>query len=427
MNGYLADSIRTRAPQNQYNYNPTPLDRSHANPFVSPPPERMPTHRTKPRPNARNGQTNDQANHSMRSLNTTESGSSRQNTPGRSGSRRLKKAESEDMEDFGKPGPSIYTPGFRSRHLSSDRPSTISSYEHVMIFARGDVIPGYNPDGTRIKDPGTDAEEPMASRSKKRMQTDGFDEGQLHSRRPLRVPSEHKPLVRGPPGSFFKNILYSKTNPKTAGQSEEPRIPSKTRTRQVSARDYPTNSLRPLSLVQDLRPATPSTRSTDGTLEWAYRSPLTAPKRQSSRLLYSNRRLTSFDKEAQVEDHHEEHRRPSDPLPINIPGNQRYLQDSPRILSWSRDSSARSELADRKWWLSLWVFVICNFLPPSLLSYGMGGLDRVAVWWTSGEIRRFSRPFKIAAYIIFGIWVLAIFLALIAVIVWWFGFGRFGH
>ena len=38
VNGYLADSNRTRARPNPLDYNPTPLNRKHTNPFKSPPP-----------------------------------------------------------------------------------------------------------------------------------------------------------------------------------------------------------------------------------------------------------------------------------------------------------------------------------------------------------------------------------------------------
>jgi hypothetical protein len=431
VNGYLADSNRVRPPPNPYSYNPRPLDSSHTNPFSSPPPERMPTQKAKPSPVQRNHQSTNQAPLSMKTLDTTQSEISKHNTQAILGSTRVNEDDSEWMDDFGEPGPAIRNTRTRARYLSSERPSTISSFEHCLIFARGEVVPGYNSDGTRIMDSSLDTHDPpVDSKSNGRAQTDGFVEAKSNGKdRALRTHNDHKPLVQGPPGTFFRDLLRPKPNAKSASQSQEPQRPSKTRQRQSSVRDYPTNSLRPLSLVQDCRPMTPSSRHTDGTYEWAYRSPLAPPKRQSSRVLYSNARLAEIDEEAQNDHLYEGQLRLSDPLPrsINSHGSQQYLHQSPRILSWSRDSSALTELSERKWWLSFWILVICNCFPPLLFFYAIGKLDGVAVWWTSGEITRFGKGHKRAAYINVACWVLIIFLALVGFLVYWFAFGRVAH
>lgn len=434
VNGYLADSNRIRPPLTDRKTKSRPLDDSHANPFKSPPPERMPTQKARPSPTPRLLRAHKPSSVPKETLNTTESGVVKNNARSKSGLSPIKTSSKEDlnwMDDFRDPGPAIYNPGLVAQHLSpKSRPLSISSFEHVMILARGGSIPGYNPDGTRIHDIDASSN-PEIDRNG---QTNGPVEAHIHSTdrepRALRGP---KTFVKGPPGAFFRDVLRSKPYAKSTSPTHDPERPSKTRARQGSLREYPTNTLRPLSLLPESRPFTPvgangpnSKHAADGAYEWVYRSPLAPPKRFSSRGLYSDARLAEIE-EAARNDHVEGQIHLSDSLPRtgNIGGSQKYLSQSPRMLAWSRDSPTTTDLCRRKN-LSIAVLCLCNLFPPLLFFYALGKLDGIATWWSHGELTKFGKVQKRAAYIMMTCWALMTFLGLIAFLVYWFS-GAHAH
>lgn len=463
VNGYLADSNRLRPPRNPFNYYPRPLDRKHTNPFNSPPPEVMTKksgskpytsmscdHRA-PQPNyfppSTSIKTSTSSNDSdMAEQHVATAALARSDSAGQNFSQPF-----DWMDDFGDPGPAI---NYSNQTFLMPIPPVAaeegrpSSWQHIMAFAYGDDIEGYNPDGTRTVDSPfgrgfmkehrfSDNQFSLATNSKGKTQTDGFVEQKTYGGKKGPTKSrERNTLVKGPPGAFYHGLSRPKTIRSQSHDTERsPKV--KVLYRQSSAKDYPTNALRPLSLVasrQRHRPVTPidsfgcgpdpsaNARPND----FVYRSPLAPPKRKSWQKLYTEEQLSGFREAAKADGFRESravdlnagllgHRES-----VKEGGSRKHLWEAPRLFQWPREVSVRTDLPKKKNKLSNIVLALCNLFPPLLLLYALGRLDGIIAWWTSGEFITFGRPQKRAAYVLLGAWAILVLCGLVFFLVWWF-------
>jgi hypothetical protein len=462
VNGYLADSNRTRPPPNPFDYNPTPLSRKHNNPFNSPPPEVMRVAAGKPYTTLNRDQRAAKPNHfpTSTSIKTCTSSQksqiSEEHVP--SFTRPAAAAESSSepfnwMDDFGEPGPEIkHSKSHFLKPISpvaeEDRPS---SWQHMMTYAAGGAVQGYNENGSRkLQSPfGRHGGEDVmwerclsgiqlsgTSTVRDNTQTDGFVETKTYGgKKPLANPRERNTLVKGPPGAFYRGLSRPKTNRSQSHDAE--RLPKvKVPCRQSSAKDYPTNSLRPLSLVASRkrdRPVTPINNIGPGLSEdttpndFVYRSPLAPPKRSSWQKLYTAEHLSEI-REAAKADGIFDSQASQTAAPnagllrdsIKEAGSRKHLWEAPRLFQWNKEPSARTDLAQRKKMISSVVLGLCNLFPPLLLLLALGAMDVIISWWTSGETIAFGKGQKRLALILLTCWGAVTFTGLIIFVIYWF-------
>ena len=440
VNGYMADSTRIRPPPIPFGPNPLPpLAKPHTNPFNSPPPDIKTVRAVKPSYSVSRGQ----GSRNQRlfppptiTLSTSEESEITKHMFSPHHAKRPSRAAEplcqtyDWMDDFGDPGPAINMQQF----LNSDVPDRPNSWQHMMTFAKGDTVQGSNPDGSRIvnssaagiKYTGTDA--PLKSGLLDNTQTDGFVETTTHPRKEtVTQVRDHKPLVKGPPGAFYKD-LRSRPDSKHASWSYERERSSKVPARHGSTKDYPTNTLRPLSLLADRRPSThirASARPSEETIpnDFVYRSPLAPPLRNSWKQLYSKSQLSLIREAAKGDGFLEAQTVPNGGLlraSIKHGGSCKHLLEAPRLFRWPREPSTRNGLCERKRKISVVVVCLCNIFPPMLFLYAIGRLDGIIVWWTNGEFSTFGKSQKRWACIAMCFWGLATFVGLVSFLIYRF-------
>jgi hypothetical protein len=237
---------------------------------------------------------------------------------------------------------------------------------------------------------------------------------------------DRTPLVKGPPGAFYQGVR-SRPESKRASWAPESERPAKIPARHSSTRDYPTNTLRPLSLLASRRPSTPigpagrnpteSVRLND----FVYRSPLAPPERESWQELYSKSQLEGIRDAAKADGIFESKFPPNDSLQresLNNGGSRKHLFETPRLNGWPRESSTRTDLAQHRKKVSIFVLCLCNLFPPMLFLYAIGRMDGIIMWWTRGEFSTFGKGQKRWAYILMSCWGLLTLFGLVAFLVY---------
>jgi hypothetical protein len=485
VNGYLADSNRLRAPRSPFNHSPRPLDRLHTNPFTSPPPDVM----TK----------GSGRKHFSSSYRDRSAPKSNHFPPSASVKTDLSSEDGDDGEQY--VAPRSLTPSAPVRHaraafgaenyswpfnrmngsftepepaINSSNPTFLkpiipiseqdrpSSWQHIMAYARGDSVEGYNDDGSRkdgasvvrIGDCGIMEERSftyMQFSPCSKVETDGFVDQKTYSgKRGLNNPQERKTLVKGPPGAFYHGLTRPKTNRSQSDRAERParvNVPY----RNTNANHYPTNTLRPLSLVPgrqsrrvtsiDISPGPkgpndnpfygPNPSMNARPDDFRYISPLAPPRDEMWRRgLYTKEQMATFREQAKVDGIVS--RKPQDPdtrtglfsnrtsFKSGLSVCSKHLWEAPRLFQWPREPSARTDLASRKNKISWTLLCLCNLLPPLLILFAKSYMDGIIAWWTSGESIAFPKRFKTYAWIMLGVWVLVFCCLLVTFLIVWF-------
>ncbi len=234
------------------------------------------------------------------------------------------------------------------------------------------------------------------------------------------IAREQAPFIKRPPGAFYQGVR-SRPDPGRKGFSSDrkniARVPER-----KAAQNYPTNQMRPLSLVQAQRadPAAvsdkiqPGGRSNDNFL---YRSPLAPIKSRSWCNLYTKEQLNSMHKNARIDSINDfEHMprisyRPAFGEALRLDGSWKRTW-SPHLRPWPRDnSSIKTDLSGQKVKISSLIFGLCCLFPPMLVLYGVGYLDNMMLWITHGEISSFSKAHKKAALRVVCFFIIAILIA----------------
>lgn len=408
VNGYPTNSSRvpTSRPIPQSSYQ-SPLAKaflsSHANPFKSSPPEVMTRTGSVGKP-SRNGE--------AIATDPNYRNSSDQDSLTNLNDKHLL-SPSESMGSFGGPGPAI-------KHVQNDADAEDSDIEenpfHDRFIGEQPLYnyssSGHRTAGSSIADESTESFESLDDRPVRHQTTqDGPRESPdtkiAHERARNTNIRNWRPFIHGPPGAFYRDVR-SVSEGRSSEKSQISFDPIKPRDRNSGI--YPTNQMRPLSLLTVCRPNTPI--GLDGnnysknhrTDEFIYRSPLAPIESRSWRTLYSTRQLLSFGNHAQASVG------PSDidqagqsfgPVYGERPKPDRYWKrylSNPRMFAWARDSSSiKTDVAGRKAKISLAVLIACCLFPPTLVLYSLGYMDSLMICVTNGEITHFGRKHKKAA------------------------------
>ncbi|KAI9648119.1 hypothetical protein NHQ30_002751 [Ciborinia camelliae] len=412
VNGYLADSNRTRPPQNNYNYNPQPLGKAHTNPFKSPPPKMKPSR-------GRNHNLFPPSLHtSEESADFTNSNQGRQVTCENKGhiDDRLR---FDWTGDLGEPGLALGGSNDDMPPLSKKRSS---SWQYVLAL------------GEKMASPKKDL---IAKKSTTRKHKEVNIESKAASNS---KPQDHKPFIKGPPGAFYRDLhMNSKHEPRRVSLIQANR-PAKVPAGNNGTKDYPTNALRPFALLASTnnasstvesyptaeQPATPirghnhrGTQS-DNSNDFVYRSPLAPPKRPSWQDLYSPHQLREMQNAARADGFFE-----SQPVigdsPRDSKGNTwKHLFEHPKLSPWSQNPAHIILEARRKRSISIVVLALCNLFPPILLLYATGRMDGIIVWWTDGDFSSFALKQKRYAWLLLACWMCAIAIGLVAFLIVFF-------
>ncbi|KAA8574949.1 hypothetical protein MFRU_002g03980 [Monilinia fructicola] len=413
VNGYLADSNRTRPPPGNYNYNPQPLGKAHVNPFKSPPPKMKSSH-------GRNLSLFPPSLHtSEESADFTTSNQGRQVSSGNQGhvDDRLR---FDWTGDLGEPGLALGGPNDEIPGLIKKRSS---SWQYVLALGEKMASP------KRV---------PITAAS---TNTSKHKEINIELKAPgATKPQDHKPFIKGPPGAFYRDLhMNSKHEPRRVSLIQANR-PAKVPDRNNSTKDYPTNALRPLALLASAtnassaaeshpiveQPSTPvrspnhrGTQS-DNSNDFVYRSPLAPPKRPSWQDLYSPQRLQEMQNAAIGDGFFE-----SQPVigggPRDSKGNTwKHLFENPKLSPWSQNPAHIILEARRKRSISITVLALCNLFPPTLLLYATGRMDGIIVWWTDGDFSSFALKQKRYAWLLLACWMCVIAIGLVVFLVVFF-------
>ena len=434
VNGYLAELTRYNPPSNPFNCIPQPLASPHTNPFIPPPPEVLSA------PVDRRGLFQKRnhrfrgPNHfppSMKSITTYDAEMSQQDmesissavTPTISAERERTYRRLNWMEELSDPGPTL---SHKKRQFLSPinpvgRPDRPSSWRHLMVFRRGDTIQGYNADGTVADTESNNLNdiESIGLKQQDESQPDNFIEPRRYPEpRRLTCSQEYKPLVRGPPGAFYQGIARLQKDFNSSDPSHTPARFTKIPPR-YSAKEYPTNALRPLSLLAS-QPGTPTDTRTSN---FKYRSPLAPPRRLSWQQLYTEAQLNTMREAAKADGFFDvtlETNSGNLPQDVRERSADRNLTESPRFYPWYQTSSVPVDISYKKRTYSIIVLLLCTLFPPLLPLYAHGRLDRLIVWWSDGEFLAFGKRQKRWAYILLSVWAFVIFLVLIVLLVFRF-------
>ncbi|KAG9237362.1 hypothetical protein BJ875DRAFT_370143, partial [Amylocarpus encephaloides] len=418
VNGYLADSNRIRLPPIPFYKTPPPLESPHENPFQTPPPQ-LPSQRRRNAnrfpPAARPSAQRD----FVGSDNEVYDGKAKEYFA--EGSFQ----NPNWMDEYGEPGPVL-----TNQVLRAATPEYSNAGILVLPY---DSEHGKSQDYRLFSSSSRCDSQIVEWRTRQRRQTEGSVElkaygGDSNTKNQL----ERKPFVKGPPGAFYRGLCAVSTGEGRGARGTtlrecHDRAPTRTGTRKGSVNDLPTNTLRPLSLLADRRPQTPTdqiTPSPDESMEndFVYRSPLAPPVRISWQELYSKSQMNDIREAAKADGYFSFH--------SSIPGvarqsgkntsMQKRLFEAPRLAAFSRHSSNQTGLIYQKRKVSIAMLCLCALFPPLLLLYAIGALDSLMVWWTRGQCSTFGKSQKKVALIMVWIWGLILFLMLIAFLVVWF-------
>lgn len=445
VNGYLAGLTQRNPPSSPFSHTPQPLGIPHTNPFRSSPPENLPTptarrllfqkHRQRvPKPNHFPPPTKTVPTTKDDGLAMEDTGSiSSALTPTTLAERDRTYRNLNRNAESAYPSPALSHSKrqFLSPINPVGRPDRPSSWRHLMVFGRGDKVEGYNADGTL--DSGSSAwaqTESTDSNFHTPIQGDGSIElGRYPGRRRSTNPREHQPLVKGPPGAFYQGIARSQKDASPANSFDALGRSAKVTPRYASPKDYPTNVLRPLSLLGN-GPTTPAgsenidplsdTRLTDS----GYHSPHAPPRRLSWQQLYTEAQLKTMEEAAMAHSLYDVSLAPNTDQRTRAGSTHRQLYDgssfNQQLNSWTREESARIDRLDRQTKLSNLFLLFCAFVPPLLLLFSLGYLDRIITWWSKGEVSAFGRKQKRLAQVLVAVYGFAIFVGLILILVFRF-------
>jgi hypothetical protein len=404
VNGFPANSYRSISPFQQssgdFYQPPPPLSKSHTNPFRSPPPEVI-TNKSKssvtvdhdrflidPPPKLKLGTPSTIANGDH---------------------------AGHWMDEFGDPGPAIRPTGpTPSLGATNNSTHTLSkSYSGSQIA------------GSSIADASSSAlsaiiHEPENLQEVRKGGASKYNHAPGYTYDALSAARERAPFIKGPPGAFYQGVR-SQPDPGHKGLSLDRKAVAGIPQRKV-AQKYPTNQMRPLSLlqVQHVEPAAGAngSRLGGGRLNdnFIYRSPPAPIKSSSWCNLYTREQLSSMHTDAENDGTNDfEHipRRSSRPAfgeALKLDGSWKRTW-SPHLRPWPRDnSSIKTDLSGRKIKISSLIFGLCCLFPPMLVLYGVGYLDNMMLWITEGEISSFSKAHKKAALQVVCFFIIAILI-----------------
>ena len=447
VNGYLADLTRRPPPTSPFNYVPKPLRTPHTNPFISPPPETFSTPTARRMLFHKRGYRTRQPNHfppSSKTADTLKEDEIVKQERGSISSALTPSTLAEREYTYRKlnwhaesPSPVTTLSHLKRQFLSPinpvGRPGRPSSWKHLTELGKGNKTDSYYSDGTPDGEPSTlTLAESAKSDWRDQIQNDSCIEMRRFSEYKWPTnPRENQPLVKGPPGAFYQGIARSQQDNNTSSPDDEGKS-RRISSRYSSPKDYPTNVLRPLSLLAN-RPATPAERERKGYLPvphqsgYMYRSPHAPPRRLSWQQLYTEAQLKAMQEAASTERVNDKLLAPNIRTSGRRTGEESKYKNRPEALAlnqslpmWTRGSSAHMDLSDKEKKLSNVALLFCVLFPPLLVLFALGRLDKIILWWSKGEVTAFGGRQKKLAQILAAAWGFTIIVGLIIFLVFRF-------
>lgn len=405
VNGFPANSYRSiglfRQSSGDFYQSPPPLSRSHTNPFRSPPPEVI-TNKSK---------SSDTVDHDRFLIGPPPK--LKFGAPSK-----IANGDHSDrwMDEFGDPGPAV-RPTAPAPILGATNHSinTLSeSYSGSQIAGSSIADASSSTLSTIIHDLKNLQDVRKAGASKPNHAAGYIDDATSAAR-------ERVLFIKGPPGAFYQGVRSQPDPHRRQSLSLDRKSVAKLHQRKA-AQTYPTNQMRPLSLLQVQHAESaagadggrPGRRLNDNFL---YRSPLAPIASRSWCNLYTREQLSSMHTDAKIDGINDfEHipRRSSHPAfgeVLKMDGSWKRTW-SPHLRPWPRDnSSIKTNLSSRKIKISSLIFGLCCLFPPMLVLYGAGYLDNMMLWITEGEISSFSKAHKKVALQVVCFFIIAMLIA----------------
>jgi hypothetical protein len=401
VNGFPANSYKSINPFQQSSGNfyqpPPPLSRSHTNPFRSPPPEVI--------------------TNKSESSNTVDRDGFLIDPPPKlklaTPSQEARGDHSDQwMDEFGDPGPAI----------GPTSPTPILRATDHSIHILSESCSGSKLIGSSIADASSSALSTIIHELEnlREVQKWGVSRSSHAARYTDGTPSaarERATFIKGPPGAFYQGVR-SRPDPHRKGRCLDRKgVAILLQTK--AAQRYPTNQMRPLSLLQDRWAAGTDGSRPGGRLNdnFLYRTPLAPIKSSSWCDLYTKEQLSSMHTDAKndgitnLEHIPWRYSRPAFGEAVKTDGSWKRTW-SPHLRPWPRDnSSIKTDLSGRKIKISSLIFGLCCLFPPMLVLYGVGYLDNMMLWITKGEISSFSKAHKKTALQVVCFFIIAILIA----------------
>lgn len=415
VNGYLNDSTRTRPHPTSSGYAPPPsLGRTHPNPFATPPPQVLPA-----RPLAHRGIgigmfKSKNPNHFKPSLQTLCTESEEADHDDEPKTYMTEEERRTWMREFSKHKLTLRTENEFSK--SSPTKSRPSSWQRMIDQAADVAIKDFN--GTFITDEtknnAASDQKLRSSQSSGKLLSDQLAKIKPSSKRDS-APKTQNTLSTIPSGARYQDL--DGTSRERA--KEEARRAAYRQSSNDYAKRYPTNQLRPLSLVDSLPSS--SRRPGQSAAGNGHRTSAGAPRLQGWRALYSPSQLRDIeeagraDRMANIPEGLSQSSFFSDNTPDGGVGN-RFLFENPTLTHWKPEDS----FVDEKTRCSIAVLCFSTLFPPFLLLYILGTLDPIIIWWTNGRFVTYAKKQRRLALIFLITWCCAIVAALIAFLAYWF-------
>lgn len=231
------------------------------------------------------------------------------------------------------------------------------------------------------------------------------------------------PLVKGPPGAFYRK-LQSKANslrPKKVMETPAtvPSTPIKSPGRTLSDKTKvalsPSRMLRPLSLVAEtLGPIKPIVPQPTSNKDYVYKSPRAPVQSAEWMNLYSTADLNRINSSPSSASSSPRVESPLIGEPLTRTSEWTVHEGPPRLTAWIHDnSSTATDTAARKAQISNIAVGVCMIIPPALLLLRFGWLDQFMIWYTKGDISHFGKTQKKIAGYLFAAYVCGATVAVI--------------
>lgn len=407
VNGYLADSMRLRQPQNPiYFRSPSPLPESHKHPFNSSPPDVTQV----PRPKG-----------ILRSLltpnrSTQKEESSKLNKVGQG-------SHSEWTNSYRQTGPSVSTQihpfPFQGRDRNQDRPN---SYAYVVNQAHDDTMPDLSSSELHMTSANSRSlEDNMPFHDVPQDEKQGVEAPQaIGKKRPV-IPTRIEPAsARRPPGALYQG-LRAVSGQHRNGSSQYDGT-AKSAGKRIASKTHESKSLRPLSLVADRQPSTPISSNNHspyvGPNEFVYRSPLAPLQHTTWENLYPVSRLFEFKERAKADGFNSSRTTFSADESERLA--RRHVYEPPRLATRKGRQGVNyynnSSLLARKSKISWAALTVCAIFPPLLILYSLGMLDCFMAMYSGNEFYEFGKKQKKWAMIVMGVELTAIVILVAAAV-----------
>ncbi|KAL3423487.1 hypothetical protein PVAG01_05234 [Phlyctema vagabunda] len=281
----------------------------------------------------------------------------------------------------------------------SDGPPRVNSFQHVLMMAKGEHVPGYNADGTLIAEYGDHGDYSPVGRTIGNRNRQGVS---------LVVSSEDAMMTSSPYTPTPKVRTAGNDSVYSPGSDIEMQsLPSSDRYRRRShwPRDRAgwqegISRLGDPSILEAVDDMYPAQQKVYDRETGTYTLIRQRPGGGFDRILASPEEMASYNNAGVV----------------GYTGLPTHYQRNRAVKTADQVEQAKHRCAK----LSIIALILCNFFPPTLLVLSAGGLDSTIDKWTRSEVKKIGATQKTIASTLAGIWVGAIVIALVIFLILYF-------